>query len=304
MKAFACPVQLCRIIVFLVIALTSNLSAQLTGHINLEQLGIAFDIPANWMGQETNQAILLGSNSEAGLIILTLHDHNDVNMLKADARNGIIDQGIQLSLNGDFEAIGDQGVGAPFTGVMQGQAVDAYISGIVNPYGQGVSVLAVTTKEQYSSRYRDLVLQISKSLQFSQVANAVVDNNDWHSLLNHTKLTYLNSYNSGTGSYGGYTTGGGYSDEESIELCPAGYFRFSSSSTMSFDSGGGFGYSGDQSAGHGKWSVKGNVLTLQFNDGSVKTYTCTMEDGKTFLNGYRYYRIGAGDQYGNGPSCF
>ncbi len=118
----------------------------------------------------------------------------------------------------------------------------------------------------------------------------------------------MNSYYSSGGSYGGYSTGGGYSDKEIIDLCAQGYFNFSSSNSMSFDTGGGFGSSNSSDKGAGKWIVVNDaqgqdILELTYYNGKVQNYTLTVDGTKTMLNGYRYFRT-YGTVADDGPDCF
>ena len=87
-----------------------------------------------------------------------------------------------------------------------------------------------------------------------------------------------------------YSTGGGYSDKEIIDLCSQGFFKFYSSSMMSADTGGASANSNSRDQGAGSWKItNGNVLELSFHNGEIKQYALTSDEGKTMLNGYRYY---------------
>ncbi len=280
----------------------ASLKAQLTGTVDFEYAGVSFTIPSGWQGQETEGGVLLGSNTEAGFILLMQHQASSIDQLKQEADQGLYDEDVALTRSGEYETIGPAGIGAEFSGTIQYERAKAYVIGLINPHGAGLTILSATSAQQYGPRYRELALSVAKSVRFYQPKQSEAAN-DWKSLLADTRLTYMNTYNSS--SYDSY---GGYSDKEEIDLCSQGYFKFNSSSTMSFDVPGGFGYSGDKGQGAGTWEVTsdaaGNpVLKLTFHNGQVKEYTLEMRDGKTFLNGYRYFRVGVGDPYGNGPAC-
>jgi hypothetical protein len=113
-------------------------------------------------------------------------------------------------------------------------------------------------------------------------------------------------YSSGpTVGDGEYATGGGYSNKEVIDLCAAGYFTKNSRSSVSVDTGGAFGNSSGGGAGAGTWKVVANaagepVLKLIYHSGESEEYVLSYQDGKTYLNGYRYYRTYDGE---NAPDC-
>jgi len=291
-----------RLVFFIVLLLSASLKAQLTGTVDFEYAGVSFTIPSDWQGQETEGGVLLGSNTEAGFILLMQHQANSVDQLKQEADQGLYDEGVALTRSSDYETIGSAGIGAEFSGTIQYEQAKAYVIGLINPHGAGVTILSATSAQQYGPRYGELARSIAKSVRFYEPKKSEAAN-DWKSLLTDTRLTYMNTYNSS--SYDSY---GGYSDKEEIDLCAQGYFKYNSSSTMSFDVQGGYGYSDDRGQGAGTWEVasdaSGNpVLKLTFHNGQVQEYTLEMREGKTFLNGRRYFRVGVGDQYGNGPAC-
>ncbi len=77
---------------------------------------------------------------------------------------------------------------------------------------------------------------------------------------------------------------------------------------MSFDTGGGFGSANEKKSGSGTWNVVGNeqgepVLRLSFYDGEIWEYVITENDGKTLLNGTRYFRTYGTSGQDDGPNC-
>jgi len=284
----------------LIFYLTSPSMSQVTGTVELKSLGIRFTIPAGWFGQEGDGAYLLGSNSEPGLIIMTLHDYQTVDELKAEASAGIHDHnGTNLQLKGDLQAIKENGVAGEFGGTLEWQQARVFIAGLTNPHGKGVTVMATTDEMNYSDRYRALALEIVNSIHFSKPETAPVVE-EWKTTLKNSRLTYMDSYSS---------SGGGYSNEEVIDLCGQGHFNYRQSSDMSIDTGGAFGSSHGRGKGSGNWEVVGDgangaLLRLNFYSGEVYEYKLSYEDKKTFLNGYRYFRTyaQAGAEYA--PECY
>lgn len=288
--------------------LPAILFAQETGHRDFPSLGIAFDIPEGWFGQENNLGYIMGSYTDPGMILMLPHESRDIEQLKLEAKQGVADnQGTNLMLTGAIEDFTSQGLQGLYQGTINYQPAKAFAVGLINPYGTGVTILAMTTADQFTDLHKELAKQVAGSVKFSKLEIKEAKR-EWGNLLMNARLTYMHSYNSGTGSYDGYVTGGGYSDQEQIDLCAQGYFKYSSSSTMSFDTGGGFGSSHDSGQGAGKWKVIVNTsgqdaLQLNFYNGQVYEYVLSLEDKKTYLNGKRYFRT-YGTVADDGPDCF
>ena len=127
--------------------------------------------------------------------------------------------------------------------------------------------------------------------------NSGPGSSEWDTRLRGARLTFLTSYHSG-GSGGQYVGG---SETHKIDLCAEGHFYSRGSSVVGGSSSGGgvVGSSGGSSNGQGQWSVVSvsgnNVLRLQSNSGGATDYTLQFADGKTTLNGERYFRTFAGD---------
>ncbi|MBK7871842.1 MAG: hypothetical protein IPJ74_14765 [Saprospiraceae bacterium] len=281
---------------------TITTSAQISGKIDNPYVGISFTIPEGWFGQESGDALLLASNTEVGLMIMMGHDYNSLEQIKKEADAGLNEDGISLQKSGNYENISNNGVGAEFSGYLQGAAAKAFIASLVNPYGQGITVMSITTSEAYTPRHKELALALAKSVKFSKPVVAPIVN-EWKEALKNTKLTYLSSYNSS--SSGGY---GGMSSQEEIHLCAAGYFKYNSNSSVTIDTGGASGYSAGKDDGAGTWEVTGNAsggaaLKLKFNNGEVRSYNLSFEDNKTFLNGKRYFKTGFQDDPQYRPDC-
>lgn len=282
-----------------------NVFAQQTGAVKFDPLGIKFTIPDGWVGQEGDGIFLMGSHTEPGLILLSTHEQTTLQGLRAEAQKGLVEQnGTNLQLDGQLEDLGKNAVGGEFAGTLEYQPVKAYIIGLLNPHGLGVLIMATTTTAQYSGRYKTLAGLIKNSVVFSKPKTGPIVE-QWKKELQNVRLTFMESYNSIDYSNPNYTTGGGYSNKEIIELCSKGYFNYSSSSFMSVDQGGASAYSHGNGQGQGTWKVAGNatgqaVLVLNFHNGEVYEYELSFQDKKTFLNGKRYFRTWTGEY---APNC-
>ncbi len=292
----------------LLLILSSPCFAQITGEVDYKELGIRFEVPSGWVGQESDGVFIMGSNSVAGIILVTTHAHTSMTALENEARSGISEGSTKLSLQGSIKKINDHTIGGMYAGTMEGQAVKSYSLGMINPHGPGVTIMALTTPEMFSDQHVQLAKQVSESVRFSEPATApIID--QWKEKFTNARLTYLESYSSSGSSYGGYSTGGGYSQREVIELCGQGYFNYNKRSSVSIDTGGAFGSSSSSGQGQGSWEVKlgadgGASLVLTFHDGEIYQYNLTYDqEGKTYLNGYRYF-VTYGTSNNDGPNCY
>ncbi|WP_373493623.1 hypothetical protein [Aquiflexum sp.] len=289
---------------FFLISVNTSM-AQLTGTVIKKDLGLEFSIPEGWVGQENNGVILLGSHTVPGMIILSLHEYKTVGEMKSEATIGFSDNsGTELRPAGDIEEIDSHIIGLPYAGKLEGYDAKAYVIGILNPKGYGVTIMAATNPENYSEEYRKISHQIANSLKFSEIDTSSLLE-EWKQKLNNRALNYMSSYNSNDSR--GY---GGTSARRKISLCGNGQFSYSSSSSINIDVGGAFGNSSSKDSGSGSWNVEndgpaGAKLVLRFQDGRVWEYSLGINDkGNTILNGERYFNIGLNDPNGNGPDCY
>jgi hypothetical protein len=209
-----------------------SVNAQQTGKIEYPSLGISFTIPDGWVGYETEDAFLMGSETIAGLIILTLNDLEIMDELRREALSGISEgPGTELKPVGEIENIGIIGLSVGLEGMLEGNNVKGYAAGILNQFGSGVPILVLTSPEVYSDIHKETCLWLTDNIEFSRPVEPPVDE-EWKNILVHARLTYLSSYS---------TSGGGSSSEANIHLCREGHFKYTSSSSTSLDVGGVFG---------------------------------------------------------------
>ncbi|MEM8900491.1 MAG: hypothetical protein AAGC85_20410 [Bacteroidota bacterium] len=291
----------------------SSTSAQIQGDLHFETLGIKLTLPDGWMGQEYGDGIVCGSNTEAGLIYLTTHNSKNMDQMRLEAQTPQEEgDGTSISLASTLVQPDKNTLAGEYEGYLEYQAINAYILATLNPYGKGVMIMAATSPEAYSPRYKELVMNIFNSIRFSQpILPPVVK--QWQKDLQNSKLTYMSSYSSFDYSDPNITTGGSTSSKEVIDLCSRGYFNYYSSSFTSVTGGTSAsnatasGY--DTNDGNGTWEVIANavgqpVLELQFYSGEVYTYVISSEDSKTFLNGERYYYTDMTSPEEYKPDCF
>ncbi|HMQ89233.1 MAG TPA: hypothetical protein PKB07_16660 [Flavilitoribacter sp.] len=278
---------------------------QVTGEIDYKYLGVSFTIPEGWMGQEAEMGYLMASNSVPGLILLLPHDQQyNLEQLKTQAQAGLNEgNGTYLQLSGPLADLGNGSIGGTFAGTLEQQPAKAYIIGMCNPYGKGLSIIAVTTSDQFNGNYETYAKAVKNSVKFRK-PEAREDIGEWKEWMKNVKLTYMESYNSISPGVDGMT-GGGYSLSKEIDLCGAGYFIYYGSSNISTGSDNSSAYSNSRDNGSGKWDIQtgpdGNpVLVLNFNTGETASYTLTYADKKLYLNGTRYFRTTDGEY---APNC-
>lgn len=280
----------------------------LTGTVHNKPAGLRFEVPLGWQAQLSEQGYVMGSAAVPGVVLILPHGYTSIAQLKQASAVPLDDgAGTRLSFSTVREALDGRALTGTVQGEMQGQPVSGDIVALVNERGPGVMVMALVEQAQYDHRYPRLAMTVARSIRFTapQVGDQIAQ---WQSALRNARLAYLSSYHSSGPSYGGYSTGGGYSAREEIHLCGDGHFTYSNDSSLSVDTGGAFASGQGSDAGQGRWEVKSDihgrpVMRLVFNDGSTSEYVLTLENGKTYLNGTRYFRTFAGDGENMGPVC-
>lgn len=282
----------------LILLTTGNLSAQLIGVVNYEQYGISFTIPEDWFGQEQAESILIQSRTIPGIGVISTHSYTK-SELEAEAKKGLTEgYGTNMQLKGELEHFSETAIGGLFEGKLEGNNAKSYVIGIENPNedGLGITIMIATYPNMFTDQHIQTAKQIYTSFTFKKVEKSD-EIREWIEFFGDVKLTYMDSYSS--------SSGGGYSSEETMDLCSEGYFIFGSSNTMTLGGSNYSGYSDSQKAGSGTWDIVpgnngGSVLVLTYYNGSQDSYELEFRDNKTYLNGYRYFRTTEGEY---APNC-
>ena len=270
-------------------------------------LGVTIQTPSDLIAQEGEEAILMYSMTmQQTLFALSVHEYSTIQELRDASKEPYTeDDGTYLALNGELEDITDSAVGGIFKGRAGGAAAEAYILGRINPYGEGISIIAVSVNGTTpTDKLRDYAIKINDGISFTEreVPDAVQEYRD---RIVNARLQWRSNYSSPsyTGGVSGYS-----SSTETIDICGQGYFIFEGSSSLSMSSGNlsVLGNSNSSSQGHGTWEVTsdaaGNpLLVLNYYNGSVENYTLYYEGGYMHMNDYKY-TIGRGSEYG--PACY
>ena len=271
--------------------LSNSSCGQNTTRVDFKSQGVSLTIPEGWVGQETEGGYAFASTTTPGFILITTNNYTNLAMMEQQSRLGIANGNDNyLQLVADIVTYNDIVIGAEYQGAIEGYASKAYIINVANETGgSGVSIMASTNTSQYSNFYKQLCENIANTVElYPPVQNSdtptkpTTSKNEMEELFGGARLTY-------------YDTGDGYATKIVIDLCEQGYFYHSSSDTMSVNVGGASAGYGDTGYGAGAWRIVKDangqdVLQLTFKGGELYKYYITLEDGKTYLGNYRYFR--------------
>ncbi len=150
--------------------LSNNVFAAQSRQVNYPYMGIKFTVPTNWSGQEQKNNYLIQSKNKSGFILLFENNAKNMKQLKYDADKGLFTKNIQLTRSGPFDKPATkekQRLGAEFHGYVNGMPAKAYIIGLINPFGTGITIIAAATTNNYSTDYKKIATQIASSVIFS-----------------------------------------------------------------------------------------------------------------------------------------
>ena len=238
-------------------------------HYQQAQWGVSFATPAQWFVTDRQVALLVASNTEAGLMIVRFLRKTTADKLRTGYAEGLSEDGVRLMPVSQLQAfpVGKlQGVAGELAGLStQGQRLKARIIGVPTPFGDAAVVLGVTTEDKYP-RLKATTDALAASLGFAQ-----------------PKTTPAREFLAGQyWAFSGHSTSSGsYSSEAKISLCANGSFH-SNSETASSGSSGTAGVSG---GGGGRWTADGDefhgTVTVMYPNGQQQAYDyVTSQDSK------------------------
>ncbi len=155
---------LCTLVVLL-----SASSSGYTDEIIDEIGGYKFRAPQGWKYKKDHKMVLLGHDTIAGVILVLKLQAKDINEVYSQMRQGLHDDGIQLSLAGPLTTISKNVISGKYSGYSSGQQVKARSTGTLSPYGGVAYVLAVATPDKYGSQLLSVADVIIKNLKFIKV---------------------------------------------------------------------------------------------------------------------------------------
>lgn len=260
------------------------------GTIRNDDWGISLVPPPGWQAKFTGEGYLMASPEEKGLFLILPHEAGSLEEIRQEAQKGLSDEyGTRLSLSGQLQPFGKNGLAGEFIGKLQGQNAKAYAIGLLSPFGVGATILRVMKPDDFGTAQIELVRNFAQKIEFYKPPVSPIAQ-QWKENLSGCKLSYFSRYSSGSS--------GGYTSETAIDLCPQGFFRYGVEDETVWNAVPGTltgGYSMQYGKGSGKWQVVSRgqqaVLILNFYNGKVYEYILsTNEKNQTFLNNKRYLR--------------
>lgn len=245
---------------------------------NHERWGISFVTPAGWKVGERQGLLLMGSDTEAGLIIIRLARKATLEQLIQDYGEGMQEEGLNLMPTmqaQSFPAGQNRAVAGELAGVAQdGARIRARTVAVASPFGDAAVVLGMTTEEKYTG-LKPRVESIATSLQFSPpqappVLEAIAG--QWF---------YIS-----TSSFG--------SSERYLNLCSDGRYSERSDVYSSGSAGTAYGEGGNTA----QWSAEGDgnqgTVTVTYPSGETSQFQYRRGDGGLYVGERKYARYGDG----------
>ena len=237
--------------------------------------GFKLTKPAGWIHKQTVDGAVLGHNTVPGMIIIMVHNAENMDQVKKDMSEGVQDEWSNLMPSTGLQAAGENMLTADYSGMMEGTDVKAKGIGILSPYGGGAYIIAVTTPESMNKELVAAAESLAESITYFK--------SDVGALMKHFAGNWTN-HSGNVSNYIFLGPDGSYSDQ--YEASYSGDFTDSEGNYT----GGWNTMSEDQSKG--RWTVRGNKTTgtivVKLNNGGeiLYKYHVHQEDGYTYYNEY------------------
>jgi hypothetical protein len=245
---------------------------------NYEKWGLRFLIPGDWKVGERGGALLLGSDTEAGLMIIRFLRRTNLQTLAEGYQEGMQEEGLQLTPTTqleNFPAGGNRGLAGEMAGMAQdGARIRARAVGVASPFGDAAVIFGLTTEEKYAG-LKPRVDALASTFSFAEPPAGA-----------GPEFLAGQYYYISTSSYG--------STERYIDMCSDGRF---SSRTGTYSTGGaGTGYGeGGQSA---QWTAEGDenqgVIVVTNPNGETERYGYRRSGSDLIVNNRTFARYGDG----------
>jgi hypothetical protein len=243
--------------------------------------GVEFDVPSAWKVANREGVLLMGSNSEPGMIVIRLVRGTNEAALIKDYGEGLTEEGLRLTPSTRAQPFA-AGQYRGLAGELAGSAADnsqirARIVAVMSPFGDAAVFLGITTAEKYA-QLKPRVDAVAASVSFARPRAPAVN------------LSVAGQY------YFFYSSPvGGYSREETLNLCANGMFN--RGGEMSASQAGQWG-AASQSGSAGRWSASGGdaqgVITLSFSNGQVSQIRYQRAGSDMVFDGRKYAQFGDG----------
>lgn len=128
--------------------------------------GFAFKPPGGWKYRQDHTGVLLGHDTVAGMILVFPHEIDNPQALARQMREGIVEQGARLLPSGDLSPMGGSLIQGGYSGIFQGEQVQALGIGTLSPHGGGAYVLALTTPEKFGREISQAAESIAQGIRY------------------------------------------------------------------------------------------------------------------------------------------
>ena len=216
--------------------------------------GATLRVPAGWKAGEKDGQVLMGSDTEAGLIVVRYLPQTTLEVLRDGYAAGLHEEGINAMPSGPLQTLkgsNASGLAGEFTGQdTQGNPLRIRVVGMPTGFGGAVVVYGFTSPAQYAGLKprADSVAQTSTFKQPPKVSG----------LAGNYQFFFISK-------------DGGYSREAKLTLCQSGRFQKSGEMAGSGDAGSAVSSHGNGGSWSAVGDTMGGTLTLTFGDGSQTT---------------------------------
>ncbi|GAB5535112.1 MAG: hypothetical protein Rubg2KO_13610 [Rubricoccaceae bacterium] len=244
-------------------------------------LGLSFEVPDGWQGQE-GDGLYIVSHPSGGMLVMMPHEASTLQELRAGAEAGVdLGDGTNLQANSAIEPFGSEGIRVDMVGLVEWSPTEAHAIGLLSPNGGGVVIYALAPVRQLTDTHRSDAEALAWSVVFSEPVEPPVVQ-QWRDGLLYRQLA---KYNTDTAS------DGSSSDEVILTLCDGGFSRYTA--YQYYRTGAGAHSDAGSNTEYGTWEVVsdgggGALLSLTYDTGEEAVYELAFEDSKIYLDDARY----------------
>jgi len=245
---------------------------------NHQPWGVSFVVPEAWKVADRKQALLLASDTEAGLMLVRFMRRTNLQSLAEGYQEGLQEEGLQLMPTvqlQEFSAGDARGLAGELAGVAQdGARIRARVIAIPTPFGDAALALGLTTEEKYAG-LKPRLDSLAASLTFTPPQAPPV-------------LEFL------AGQYFYISSSSFGSSERYLNLCSDGRY----SERQYIYSTGNAGTAYGEAGGSAQWTAEGDesqgTVSVTYPNGETTQFGYSRSGGDLIVGGRKYGRYGDG----------
>jgi len=232
--------------------------------------GFKFRPPAGWKFQKSAEAIVLGHDAIAGMIIVMPHTAANIQQVQTQMREGLHEEGVDLSPAGELRASGKSALAGEYAGVFQGVQAKALGLGTLSPFGGGAFIIALTTPEKFSRDLPAAAETIARNMQYFGIETSGLTAHFAGTWVTMTKSTETRAVLNANGEF---------------------YSNYEASYSGQLSGGGAWGHASTNNE-RGRWTVRGDkrqgIIIITYPNGNQVQvpYKVHVENGETYWNEY------------------